>query len=124
MPEIPAVEGDRRHYARYAQGKQLRGVRVLDEVLLRNATPQAAGRLLNGRRLGRARRWGKWLLVPVGAATVLMHFGMTGWLKGTSSTDSEANRHDLPLFDSAACGLGDRKWRHFGGLAQPRRESE
>ena len=85
MPELPDVEGYRRHYARYAQGKRLRDVRVLDRALLRNATPQNAGRLLGGRRLGRARRWGKWLLVPVGDTTVLMHFGMTGLLKWSSS---------------------------------------
>lgn len=124
MPELPDVEGYRRHYARYAQGKQLRGVRVLDEVLLRNATPQAAGRLLNGRRLGRARRWGKWLLVPVGDATVLMHFGMTGLLKWTSSTGSEPHRHDRLLFETAAGTLSYRNMRRFGGVWLARSEDE
>jgi formamidopyrimidine-DNA glycosylase len=124
MPELPDVEGFRRHYARYAQGKQLRRVRVLDTVLLRNATPQAAARRLNGRRLGHGRRWGKWLLIPVGDTTVVIHFGMTGLLKWSSSRDGRPHRHDRLLFETTDGVLSYRNMRRFGGVWLARGEVE
>lgn len=124
MPELPDVEGYRRHFARYAQGKELVRVRVLDKMLLRNATPQAAGRLLNGRRLGHAERWGKWLLVPVGDTTVLMHFGMTGLLAWSSSRDRPPHRHDRLLFETGSGVLSYRNMRRFGGVWLARGDDE
>jgi formamidopyrimidine-DNA glycosylase len=124
MPELPDVEGFRRHYARYAQGKRLRSVQVLDPVLLRNATPQTAARRLNGRQLGRARRWGKWLMIPVGDTTVLLHFGMTGLLKWSSSRDGRPHRHDRLLFETAGGTLSYRNMRRFGGVWLARNEEE
>jgi formamidopyrimidine-DNA glycosylase len=124
MPELPDVEGFRRHYARYAQGKRLRRVHVLDTVLLRNATPQTAARRLTGRQLGRGRRWGKWLLVPVGDSTLLLHFGMTGLLKWSSSRDGHPHRHDRLLFETADGVLSYRNMRRFGGVWLARGDAE
>jgi formamidopyrimidine-DNA glycosylase len=124
MPELPDVEGFRRHYARYAQGKRLHRVRVLDTVLLRNATPQTAARRLNGKQLGHARRWGKWLLVPVGDSTVLLHFGMTGLFTWSSSPDAPPHRHDRLLFETADGVLSYRNMRRFGGVWLARNEEE
>ncbi len=52
MPELPDVEGWRRYAARYAQGRRVRAVRVRDDAVLRNTSPQGLGRALKGSRLG------------------------------------------------------------------------
>src|SRR3954469_22635394 len=78
MPELPDVEGFRRYLARHAQGERIESVEVLDRALMRNRSPQAAGRALSGARFAAPRRHGKWLLAPAGDTEVLLHFGMTG----------------------------------------------
>jgi formamidopyrimidine-DNA glycosylase len=115
MPELPDVEGFRRYVSRYAAGRRVERVEVLDRSLLRNATPQALGRTLRGRRLGRPSRHGKWLLVPADNVTLLFHFGMTGGLKWTSRAD-DRHRHDRVILRLEGGELRYRNMRKFGGV--------
>ena len=64
MPELPDVEGYRCVLADNAVGREIRGVDVLDRVMLRNSTPRAFEGTLTGRRFESPRRHGKWLLAP------------------------------------------------------------
>lgn len=97
MPELPDVEGFRRSAARYAGGRLVDRVEVLDHALVRNATAQRLGRALAGTRLGRPDRHGKWLVLPADGAAVLLHFGMTGLLAWTAR-DTEFHVHDRVVF--------------------------
>jgi formamidopyrimidine-DNA glycosylase len=78
VPELPDVEGFRRELAEALPGKRILEVQVRDPGVLRNTTPAAFGRRLDGRRFDRPRRHGKWLMLPTDGPTLLVHSGMTG----------------------------------------------
>lgn len=115
MPELPDVEGFRRYFNRFAAGKRVERVEVLDRTMLRDTSPQALGRALRGRRLERAGRHGKWLLAPAGGSVLLLHFGMTGLLHWWSD-HAEPHRHDRVVLRLTGGSLSYRNMRKFGGL--------
>ena len=78
MPELPDVEGFRRELADHLPGRRVSGVRVVDPGVLRNTDARALARALHGQRFGRPDRHGKWLMLPTGGPTLLIHSGMTG----------------------------------------------
>jgi formamidopyrimidine-DNA glycosylase len=123
MPELSDVEGFRRYLARYATGKPIDRVEVLDPAIARNRTPAALSRALDGNEFGDPRRHGKWLLVDAGAATCLMHFGMTGLLHW-SAARAAPHPHDRILFHLRGGTLSYRDMRRFGGVWLARTEDE
>src|SRR4051794_11580584 len=124
MPELPDVEGFRRYLARHAQGKRIERVEVLDRALMRNRSPQAAGRALSGARFAAPRRHGKWLLAPAGDTEVLLHFGMTGELHWSPGDDADRHVHDRVVFVCDAGELRYRNMRRFGGVWLARDDDE
>jgi formamidopyrimidine-DNA glycosylase len=115
MPELPDVEGFRRYLERHASGSRIVRVDVPDTVLIRNRTPRQLGRTLEGQRFGTPRRHGKWLLVSVGDAELLMHFGMTGLLRW-GHDKADRHPHDRLIF---VCDDGELRYnnmRRFGGV--------
>ncbi len=115
MPELPEVETYRRFFAEHAADRAVRSVAVLDPAIVRNAPPRALDRALRGRRFGKPRRHGKWLLCPADGPVLLLHFGMTGDLVW-SGHEPERHRHDrLALaFDDGE--LRYRNMRKLGGV--------
>ena len=97
MPELPDVEGFRRYFARHARGSLVEAVEAPDRVLVRNRTPQALGRAIGDQRFEAPARHGKWLIAPIGGQEVLMHFGMTGFLRWSSDRDGRQGRHEKAL---------------------------
>ena len=122
MPELPDVEGFRRVLADNAVRKRIAAVEVPDRDLLRNASPQALGRALSGKRFGEPARHGKWLIAPAGEAHVLMHFGMTGSLEWEPRGPKHA--HDRVAFVYRDAELRFRDMRKFGGVWLARDEEE
>jgi formamidopyrimidine-DNA glycosylase len=110
MPELPDVEGFKRYFNRYAEGRRIDGVDVLDPAMVRSGSV----RVLRGEHLGRARRHGKWLLAEAGRTTILMHFGMTGLLHWSASEDR--HRHDRIVFRLNGGELSYRNMRRFGAV--------
>jgi formamidopyrimidine-DNA glycosylase len=123
VPELPDVEGFRRYFNRYAAGERIDRLEIRDRSMLRNSSPQAAGRALRGRSFGDAGRRGKWLIAPAGGPFVLMHFGMTGKLAWTTS-GSPPHRHDRVVLHLGRGSLGYRNMRKFGGLWLARDEAK
>lgn len=78
MPELPDVEGFRRHLARALPDRRVRRVEVRDPGVLRNTTAQGLGRQLHDHRFEAPRRHGKWLILPTDGPALLVHSGMTG----------------------------------------------
>lgn len=115
MPELADVEGWKRYVARYAQGRRVRRVRVRDDQLLRNTSPQGLGRALRGRRLGTPDRRGKWLVVPAGDGRLVLHFGMTGELAWTTRPD-EPGPYDQVILELDGGELRYRSRRKLGGV--------
>jgi formamidopyrimidine-DNA glycosylase len=110
VPELPDVEGYRR-VARKAAGRRVERVELLDRTLLRGGRAAA----VEGERFGDPRRHGKWLIMPAGAAEVLMHFGMTGRLDWAPRR-SERHQHDRIVFVCRGGELRYRNMRKFGGV--------
>jgi len=115
MPELPDVEGFRRYFARHARGSLVEAVEAPDRVLVRNRTPQALGRAIGDQRFEAPARHGKWLIAPIGGQEVLMHFGMTGFLRWSSDRDGR-HPHDRVIFVCDGGELRYNNMRRFGGV--------
>lgn len=127
MPELPDVEGWRRHLTEHASGQRVRRVEVPDATVLRNTTPQGLGRALKDQRLGEPWRHGKWLFLPVGEqeTSVVLHFGMTGELRWAPHRDGEdRDRHDHVVLDCEDGELRVNLQRKFGGVWLARDEAD
>jgi formamidopyrimidine-DNA glycosylase len=102
-------------FQRLAAGKRVARVWA-DPTILRNATVEALGRALTGRRLHDPTRRGKWLLCPSDGPTLLLHFGMTGDLVWSGDQPSR-HRHDrLALAFVEGGELRYRNMRKLGGV--------
>lgn len=123
MPELPDVEGFRRYFARHAAGRKILSIDVPDRAMVRNRSPQAFARTLDGRRLGAPRRHGKWLTAPADGVELLLHFGMTGLLHWAAPTE-ERHRHDRVIFICEGGELRYNNMRRFGGIWLARDERE
>jgi formamidopyrimidine-DNA glycosylase len=81
MPELPEVETIRRHLASHVEGRTLQRVEVLDERWCRPLAGVELAAALDGRRVERLGRRGKYLVWEMaGDAYLLMHLRMTGTL--------------------------------------------
>lgn len=112
MPELPDVEKHRRLAERTVAGARVEAVEVPDPQLLVGTSPQGVGRSLSGRVLDAAQRRGKWLLLPAGGPTLVVHFRMTGELAW--STDDEDHPDDRLRLVVASGRLAYRSRRRLG----------
>ncbi|MFG0317048.1 MAG: bifunctional DNA-formamidopyrimidine glycosylase/DNA-(apurinic or apyrimidinic site) lyase [Planctomycetota bacterium JB042] len=115
MPELPEVEATRRGLDPWVRGRRVVEVAVRER-RLRWPVPARLERELPGRVLAGTARRAKYLLLPAGAGTVLVHLGMSGSLRRVPA-DAEAGPHDhvdLVLDDGHALRLRDP--RRFGAV--------
>ncbi|MBV9046885.1 MAG: hypothetical protein JOY58_01365, partial [Solirubrobacterales bacterium] len=140
MPELPDVEGFRRYLARHAAGHRIVRVEVPDRELIRNSSASALSRAIIGQRFAHPLRHGKWLIAPVGELELLLHFGMTGFLRWSSARDrahgdsshrqprdprgKPRNPYDRVIFDCDDGELRYNNMRRFGGIWLARDERE
>ncbi|WMY77065.1 bifunctional DNA-formamidopyrimidine glycosylase/DNA-(apurinic or apyrimidinic site) lyase [Citricoccus sp. I39-566] len=128
MPELPEVEVVRRGLERWAAGRPVSGVEVLDARSTRRHDGGAAAfeAQLTGRRLAAPERRGKYLWVPLvdpGDTALVAHLGMSGQLLVSGPSDP-SQRHlrirvlleDLKTWDAPALELRFVDQRLFGGL--------
>lgn len=81
MPELPEVETVRRHLAPHVEGRTLTALEVLDPRWCRPLAPGEPAAALEGRRIERLGRRGKYLIWELeGDAYLLVHLRMTGTL--------------------------------------------
>jgi formamidopyrimidine-DNA glycosylase len=81
MPELPEVEVIRRGLIPVLMGRRFLAVKVGNQRLRQQSSPQTLRRWVPGRRLQGLRRRGKYLLFDLeGGVTLLIHLGMTGHL--------------------------------------------
>jgi formamidopyrimidine-DNA glycosylase len=113
VPELPDVAGFGRLVARHLH--RIERIEVIDPVVLRNVEPARSQAVLRGKPVRRVARRGKWLVVDVADAALVMHFGMTGALVVTDVADAPdryerlvpADRADIRLRDTRRLG---RAW--------------
>jgi formamidopyrimidine-DNA glycosylase len=81
MPELPEVEVIRRGLVPVLVGRRFLALKVGNQHLRQQSSPQTLRRWVPGRRLQGLRRRGKYLLFDLeGGVTLLIHLGMTGRL--------------------------------------------
>ncbi|MGW0824949.1 Fpg/Nei family DNA glycosylase [Streptomyces sp. NPDC002845] len=107
MPELPDVEGFRKMFEFCAKGRVVQRVDVRDAGVLHGVSARRLRDALEGRRLTKLERHGKWLLAHTGGPTLMLHFGMTGQLV-CGHPDDVTEAHDRVLFTVSA----DRQLRY------------
>ena len=81
MPELPEVETIRRHLAPHVEGRTLRALEILDARWCRPLAPAELAAAVEGRRVERLGRRGKYLVWELeDDVYLLMHLRMTGTL--------------------------------------------
>ncbi|MCI0407300.1 MAG: hypothetical protein L0191_01840, partial [Acidobacteria bacterium] len=79
MPELPEVEIARENLERWLLGRTIVEARVVDRRVLGGQKRAEVERTLNGARVRRVRRRGKYLIWElVGRGEILAHLGMSG----------------------------------------------
>lgn len=125
MPELPEVETVRRTLAPIV-GAKLASVRT-SGLLLRmgNEIPEEALRKLVGQRIEALRRIGKYLLLDVtGPTGILVHLGMTGWLRIYPTNEEEPAHTHLVIGLDRKRELRYSDARRFGQISTFARSDE
>jgi formamidopyrimidine-DNA glycosylase len=114
MPELPEVETIRRNLAPHVEGRTLRRLEILDPRWSRPLAPRELADALEGRRIERLGRRGKYLVWELeGEAYLLMHLRMTGNLLIDPADPPhtrvwfELTEHRLAFTDPRRFGTGE-----------------
>jgi formamidopyrimidine-DNA glycosylase len=114
MPELPEVETIRRNLAPHVEGRTLERLEILDPRWSRPLAPRELADALEGRRIERLGRRGKYLIWELeGEAYLLMHLRMTGTLLLDPDEPAhnrvwfELGRHRLAFTDPRRFGTGE-----------------
>lgn len=97
MPELPEVETTRRGIAPHVEGRRIARL-TLRETRLRWPVLADLPQRARGQRVGALARRGKYLLMPVGEATLIWHLGMSGSLR-LCDPALALRKHDHLLLD-------------------------
>jgi formamidopyrimidine-DNA glycosylase len=92
VPELPEVETTRRGIQPHLCGHRIKQL-IVRQRRLRWPVPKGLERRLAGQRIDGIERRGKYLLLAVGAGTLIIHLGMSGSLRVLAG-DIPAGRHD------------------------------
>lgn len=115
MPELPEVETSRRGIAPHIEGKVFKAV-VIRQAQLRWPVPDTLTTTLPGLKLDSVERRGKYLLLKTSGGTLILHLGMSGNLRITTS-EQAPGKHDHVDFvfdDGTVLRLNDQ--RKFGAV--------
>jgi formamidopyrimidine-DNA glycosylase len=116
VPELPEVETTRRGVAPYAEGHRVESL-LVREPRLRWPVPADLPEILQGQRIERIERRGKYLLFHTAAGALLLHLGMSGSLRVLRGAPPAPLRHDhvdLQLSGGSILRFNDP--RRFGCL--------
>lgn len=98
MPELPDVEVFRRYFEATSLNQEVGKVDVSDQRILQDVTPGSLGKALNGLQFRSTRRHGKFMFAGTnGEPSLVLHFGMTGYLSYLEGDDEPPN-HTRVLF--------------------------
>ena len=113
MPELPEVETVRRGLAPVLEGRSLAAVEIADVRLTRPVDPAEVAAELEGQRVERVDRRGKYLIVRFESGrALLVHLRMTGAFLVGAHDDDPHRRAVVRLDDGAA--IAYRDVRRFG----------
>jgi formamidopyrimidine-DNA glycosylase len=113
MPELPEVETIRVALEPLVRGRRIERAEISDSLLTRPEPPEAVAQQLEGERIERLDRRGKYLLARLGSGRVLLvHLRMTGSLRA-GRLDRDPHRRALLELDDGTT-VAYRDIRRFG----------
>ena len=99
MPELPEVQAFKKYFDSTSLHQKIKEINVLDKSLLSKISSKSFKSKLEGKKFKHTIRHGKYLFAQLNKETYLvMHFGMTGFLKYFKN-ESEASKHIRILFN-------------------------
>lgn len=99
MPELPDVEIFKRYIESTSLHKRITGVHILSRDMVKGASVSEIKKLLDGERFETTARHGKNLFIQTGGQSwIMLHFGMTGFVKYFKNED-ERPAHVRLLID-------------------------
>ncbi len=116
MPELPEVETVRRRLAPLLEGRRIEHVEIADPRLTRPHDPSETARELEGERIARLARRGKYLIVRFESGrALLIHLRMTGSLRHatTGMLPDDPHRRAVVNLDDGS-DVAYRDVRRFG----------
>ena len=118
MPELPEVETIRRRLAPVVEGRTLRALEILDAKWCAPMAPSELRAAVEGRRIERLSRRGKYLVWEAeDAVYLLMHLRMTGTVLYDAAPDAAYVRVRLELGDGHVLSFCDPRRFGTGELA-------
>lgn len=115
MPELPEVELTRRRLEREIIGKEIERVLVRTPRLRLPIIPELAA-TLEGRQVRSVGRRGKYLLFDCEAGWLIVHLGMTGFLRILAAPDPPGKHDHLDLVFADGLVLRFHDPRRFGAI--------
>jgi formamidopyrimidine-DNA glycosylase len=105
LPELPDVELFKGYIDSTSLHKTITGVKLNDSYALKDIDPVTLKKKLAGQNLAESRRHGKYLfLILSDRNTLLLHFGMTGYLRYFKNDEEKPDYTQLLLtFDNGYC---------------------
>lgn len=123
MPELPDVEIFRRYLTRHARKQSIDKTKVPCPELLESINAGGLGRQLRGHFIRKSHRHGKHLIAELDSgAALVMHFGMTGYLVYSKSTQQAPDHICLTLHFNSNRNLyyiSKRKLGHIAYASDP-----
>ena len=125
MPELPEVEAVARTLRPLVAGRKIRCVHVLHPIAVKPQKPAQIARLLEGRRIQKVARHGKYLLLELSEGLLVLHFRLDGrllWFSNAREFFRSANRkpdgvHVDVAFELSNGVLAFADRRHFGRVS-------
>jgi formamidopyrimidine-DNA glycosylase len=118
MPELPDVEGYRKYFEETSLNKKIKDISVFHKKSLKGISPAEFREILVGKKFTSSLRYGKYLFgITSKHESVVMHFGMTGFLVYYKK-EEDASSHIRVQFDfSDKSHLGFDCMRMFGKVS-------
>src|SRR6516165_1278204 len=94
MPELPEVEAVASALRPLVEGQRIRCLHVFHAIALKPQSPLDTSRMVEGRRIERVFRHGKYLFLALDRGLVEMHFRFDGqlvWFSGAKELEKKAN---------------------------------
>ena len=115
MPELPEVEVTRLGISSHLVGNMIAGVCVHSAKLRSLVPPELAG-VLTGQKIQSVERRGKYLVIKCSAGSLIVHLGMTGYLRIVPSGRAAGPHDHLDIIFSSGIILRLNDVRRFGSI--------
>jgi formamidopyrimidine-DNA glycosylase len=117
MPELPDVEVMRRYLDATSLHQEIREVDLLDEKVLNGVSADTLRARMRGREISSSDRHGKHLFARIdGTGYLVMHFGMTGFLRYYRNEEERPGHARMILWFSGGYRLAYDLQRRLGRL--------